>query len=214
MRALWVPAHPFKVNRAEAHAGMRSSQPDHEHTHMPVGAGHILPSQWPPLPHLNRDGLTRLYHLRPVCTCPEEAVYLIAAPLPPIHRTLRHMNKNPAFPHTFSHTASQRKQWESLCAHSPGEQQQHTKSNKPMLPDGRPQPDAGSISSGERCAPAAPEVSQIVSYTAADERRCHVLLFMQPIAAISEISLVQSCNGSVISLSAGISMPEQCDMQC
>ena len=57
-------------------------------------------------------------------------------------------------------------------------------------------------------------VSQIMSYTAADERRCHVLLFMQTIAAISDESLLQSCNGFVISLSAGISMPEQSDMQC
>ena len=45
-------------------------------------------------------------------------------------------------------------------------------------------------------------VSQLVSYTAADERRCHVLLFTQSIAAISDNSLVQSCSGFVISLSA------------
>ena len=135
---------------------MHALEPDDVHTHMPAVAGHMLTSQWVYLPHLNRDGLTMLYHLRPVCTCPEEAVYLIAAPLPPIHRTLRHMNKNPACPHTFSHTGSQRKQWKSLYAHSPGGQQQHQISSKPMLPDGRTQPDVGSISSGKRCAPAAP----------------------------------------------------------
>ena len=57
-------------------------------------------------------------------------------------------------------------------------------------------------------------VSQIVSYTAADKCRCHMLRFMQYIAAISDGSLVQLCNGSVVSLSVGISMPEQSDMRC
>ena len=92
---------------------------------MPAVARHMLTSHRVYLPHLDRDGLTMLYDLGPVCTCPEEAIYLIAAPLPPIHRTLRHMSKNPEFSHTFLHTGSQQKQRESLYAHIPGGQHQH-----------------------------------------------------------------------------------------
>ena len=73
---------------------------------MPAVVSQMLMPQWVYLPHLNRDGLTMLYQLWPVCTCPEETVDLIAAPLPPIQRTLCHVNKNPAFHHTPSHMTS------------------------------------------------------------------------------------------------------------